>query len=85
MRVGRKKSCPYFTLDSPENVCLLFIPLLCPESDSRMAAVGQRTEMGGHERVAVASGPQYLLGKAAFSAPSLLCQHRFNPALALES
>jgi len=85
VRGGRKKSCPYFTLDSRENVCLLFIPLLCPESDSQVAAVERRTEMGGHERVAMASGPRYLWGMAASTALTLLFQHHFNPALALES
>ena len=85
VRVGRKKSRPYFTLDSPENVCLLFIPLLCPESDSQVAAVEQRTEMGGHDRVAVASGPQRLRGMAASPALTLLFQQHFSPALALES
>ena len=41
--------------------------------------------MGGHERVAMASGPRYLRGMAASTALTLLFQHHFNPALALES
>ena len=41
--------------------------------------------MGGHERVAMASGPRYLRGMAASTALTLLFQHHFNPALALDT
>ena len=43
----RKKFMPYLTFDSPENVHLLSISLLCSETSSQVAAVQERAEVGG--------------------------------------
>lgn len=82
MRVGRK-SRPYLTLDSVENVH--FISRLCSEVDSQTAAVEEKAERGGRERVATALGPRHLLGVGTSAAPTLLFQHHSSAAMSLGS
>ena len=73
------------SLDSLENVCFHSISLLCSEADSQMAAVEEKAERGGQERVATALGPRHLLGVATSAALTLLFQHHANAAVSLGS
>ena len=50
-----------------------------------MAAVEEKAERGGQERVATALGPRHLLGVATSAALTLLFQHHANAAVSLGS